>query len=94
VVELMTQESHDPTGPAWLASGGQPGIGGRAETAYQQTGYTGKATSPEEYLFESIVNPGAYLVANYSDGLMPAAYGGSLSEQDLADLIAYLLTLK
>lgn len=49
--------------------------------------------SPAEYLHQSIINPGAYIVANYQGGIMPATFSEKLSTQDLADIIAYLLTL-
>jgi mono/diheme cytochrome c family protein len=81
------------TGPAWNPSGDQPGIGTRATTRYTQSDYTGKATSPEQYLFESIVNPSVYLVPSYNN-LMPPTFGTSLTLQDVADLIAYLETIK
>jgi mono/diheme cytochrome c family protein len=83
-----------PTGPAWLASGTEPGIGTRASTRYTQADYQGKAQSPEQYLFESIVQPGAYVVSGFPENLMPPNYGNQLTDQDLADLIAYLLSLK
>jgi mono/diheme cytochrome c family protein len=50
--------------------------------------------SPELYLYESIVDPSAYVVSGYPDGVMPATMSHTLSEQDIADLIAYLMTLK
>lgn len=81
------------TGPAWNPTGGQPGIGERAATRYTGADYTGAATSTEQYLLESIVNPGVYLVPGYQD-IMPKTFSESLTPQDAADLIAYLLTLK
>ncbi len=83
-----------PTGPAWLPSGDQPGIGTRAETRIGEAGYSGQATNAFEYLFEAIVLPNVHVVAGFSEGIMPANYAQTLSDQDLADLIAYLLTLK
>ena len=82
------------TGPAWLATGTEPGIGTRAETRYTQADYQGNAQSPEQYLFESIVQTTAYVVPGYAENLMPPTYGTQLTDQDLADLIAYLLSLK
>ncbi len=83
-----------PTGPAWPAKDGQPGIGTRAAERIQDPNYTGKATTPEQYLFESVVNPNAYLVSGFAANIMPGAYSGQLSDQDMADIIAYLQTLK
>lgn len=83
-----------PTGPAWLPSADQPGIGTRAQTSFSQEGYTGKALDAFQFLFESIVNPNAYITPGFAAGLMPGTYGDTLTEQDLADLIHYLLSLK
>jgi mono/diheme cytochrome c family protein len=82
------------TGPAWLASADQPGIGTRASARFTQPDYTGKATSAEQYLIESIVEPGAFVVSGFPNGVMPGTYGNQLTDQQLADLIAYLLSLK
>lgn len=49
--------------------------------------------SAREYLYWSILRPGQHLVAGYSN-LMYADYEDSLEAADLADLIAYLLTLE
>jgi hypothetical protein len=47
--------------------------------------------SPAHYLYESIVNPSAYIVPGYQDGIMPKTFGETLSTQDIADLITFLL---
>jgi mono/diheme cytochrome c family protein len=83
-----------PTGPAWMATADQPGIGTRAASRITQADYTGKAASAEQYLFEAIVAPGAYLVTGFPDGVMPPTYANSLTDQNMADLIAYLLSFK
>jgi cytochrome c2 len=50
--------------------------------------------SAEAYLYESIVNPDAYVVENFSDALMPEVYTDLLSEDEIADVMGYLLTLE
>ena len=50
--------------------------------------------SAEEYLRQSIVEPNAYVVEGFGQGLMPVGYGDALSSQQLDDLVAYLLSLK
>jgi cytochrome c553 len=50
--------------------------------------------SAEAYLRESIKIADAFSVDGFSAGVMPAALGDDLSEQQLADLVAYLLTLE
>lgn len=82
-----------PTGPAWLASGDQPGIGTRAEQRIAEESYTGDAETPEQYLLESIVVPDVHLVEGFAD-LMPKEYGETLTLQQAADLIAYLMSLE
>jgi cytochrome c2 len=50
--------------------------------------------SAEAYLRQSIVEPDAYLAPGYQEGIHPRTYGRDLTSQQLADLIAYLETLK
>jgi mono/diheme cytochrome c family protein len=47
--------------------------------------------SAEEYLHESIVDPGAYVVEGFSN-IMPPNSGEKFSDEELQDLIAYMLT--
>ncbi len=82
------------TGPAWAAGAGAPGIGERAATRFTQPDYTGNATTPEQYLLESIVQPNVFVVQGYPENLMPGNYGQTMTAQDAADLIAYMLSIK
>jgi len=50
-------------------------------------------TSAEEYIRQSILDPGAYVVPGYQDS-MPRGLGRDLSPTDLDALVAYLLSLK
>jgi mono/diheme cytochrome c family protein len=50
--------------------------------------------SDEDYLRQSIMEPDVYVVEGFSHGLMPKALANVLSEQQIADLVAYLLTLE
>jgi cytochrome c2 len=45
------------------------------------------------YLHDSIINPSAYVVEGYPD-VMPKNWATIFSEDELADLIAYLMTLR
>jgi cytochrome c553 len=47
----------------------------------------------EEYLRQSITDPGAYLVPGYPDS-MPRGLARDLSPEDLAALVAYLASLR
>jgi cytochrome c len=50
--------------------------------------------SAEEYIHESIINPDAYVVEGWEAGDMYAEWAEDLSEQQIDDLVAYLLTEK
>jgi len=50
--------------------------------------------TPEQYLAESILNPNAYVVPNYSAGVMPPTFATQLTLQNLKDLVAFLETQK
>ena len=47
----------------------------------------------EAYLYHSIVNTNDYIVEGFQPNVMLQIYGDTLSDQDIADIIAYLLTL-
>lgn len=48
--------------------------------------------SAEEFLRESIVDPNAHVTEGFSKGLMYQGYGKDLSQQQIDDLVAFLLT--
>ncbi len=50
--------------------------------------------SADEYIKESVLKPDAYVVDKYKAGDMYQKWGEDLSAQELADLVAYLLTEK
>jgi mono/diheme cytochrome c family protein len=47
--------------------------------------------SAEEYIRESILNPSAYVVEGFPDGVMPKNFGELIPSDDLSDLVAFLL---
>lgn len=77
----ILEEESNLAGPVWH------NLGNRAITRAQVTGNP----SPAAYLYESIAAPGAYIVDGYVDGVMPANYTETLSTDDFATLIAYIL---
>jgi mono/diheme cytochrome c family protein len=83
-----------PVGPAWAASDGEPGIGARAETRISEPDYTAQAADAHQYLFESIVLPDAHVVSGFAPGIMPGNYGETLTAEQVADLIAYMMTIR
>ena len=46
------------------------------------------------YLYESIVAPDRYLVEGFSDSIMPPRYDKGFTEEQIGDLVAYLLSLE
>lgn len=48
----------------------------------------------EEYLRQSIIEPNAYVVSGYPEGQMIQTFGDLLTEEQIQDLIAFLMTLK
>ena len=52
-----------------------------------------EGVSPAAYIQHSIVAPNDFVVTGYPQGVMPANYGETLSIDDQADLVAYLLQL-
>lgn len=61
------------------------GIGERAATRIE-------GVSAEEYIHESILDPGSYIVSGYRDIMYPN-FAQHFNEQDVQDLTAYLTTL-
>jgi mono/diheme cytochrome c family protein len=51
-------------------------------------------TSAEAYLRQSIVDPNAFLAPGFGGNIMPANYSTQLTQQQVDDLVAYLMTLK
>jgi mono/diheme cytochrome c family protein len=50
--------------------------------------------SAEEYLRQSILEPGDYVVDGFGAGIMPGGYSSELSDEQVDDLVAYLLSLE
>ena len=48
--------------------------------------------SPGLYLYHSIAAPNEYIVSGYQEGVMVSTYRESLTDQDFADLITYILS--
>ena len=75
-------------------------VDGRGQNAPPLDGIAGRAAnevaglSAEEYLHQSIVDPNVYLIEGYDIIKMPPNYGEKLSENDINNLIAYMLTLE
>lgn len=82
--------------PSWKAEiyAKGKGIATRAGERWQLANYTGNATSETEYLVESILMPNAYVIDGFMGGEMPQSYRELLTDQELADIISYLLEIE
>ena len=56
-------------------------------TMPQFAGYT-----VQQYIVESITRSGDFVVDGFSSGLMPTNFGVRMTDQQLADIVAFLLT--
>jgi mono/diheme cytochrome c family protein len=65
-----------------------PGLRNYAERAGNRV----EGETAEEYTLNSIIAPGKYIIDGYRN-TMPPDYDEKLSKQQIADLVAYLLTL-
>jgi len=75
------------------------GIGTRAAEIVASDGYTGQASDAEGYIRESIVSPSAHVVPGpmYSASgmsFMPDTYRSVLSDDEIEQLVAYLMSFR
>lgn len=82
-----------------LAGPSLAGLVGRTATLLSGGSYKGKATDVEGYIRESVLEPSAHVVpgAMYSangQSFMPTTYGKALTPEQIAQLVAYLSSLK
>lgn len=77
----LTDNSLVDVAPTWFE------IADTAVGRAEQLGLAG----PALYLYTSITNPNDHIVDGYASDVMPDTYAVDLSDQDLADLLTYLL---
>ena len=82
------------TGPRLGAEQGLPAVQARANMRIADAKYTGFATTSEEYLIEAVIDPSVYIVEGEWENKMDDIYDEELSEKDLADIIAWLMTVE
>jgi nitric oxide reductase subunit C len=94
---------HAVSGEVTLVGTSLAGIPERAERRIESGAYTGQARTASEYIRESILEPSAFIAAapegrsftaRQGVSLMPADYGARLSDQQVDDLVAYLMSLR
>ena len=73
------------TGENRVVGPGLSGVGVRAETRVD-------GQTAEEYLTASIKSPNDFIVPDFP-GIMPGTFASSMSEAEIADIVAYLISL-
>lgn len=69
-------------------------LGRTGQTRLADPRYRGQAATVHEYVIESILNPGVYVVPGYPDRAMPRWYGQKLSAAALEKVASYLESLR
>jgi mono/diheme cytochrome c family protein len=81
-------------GPDFIAGQGLPRMLERGEVRIADPAYEGSASTNREYLIESIRFPDVYVVPGNWPEPMPTDFGERLTDQDLADILAWLDTFE
>jgi hypothetical protein len=71
-----------------------PPISERGELHIGDPTYEGSASTDQEYIIESVLLPGAYVVEGEWEEEMPTYFKDIIDDQDLADIIAWMGTFK
>ncbi len=66
-------------------------VGPNLGNLYEHAGDRVPGQSAEEYVHNSIVNPSAYVVEGYMDGIMPQNFSEKMSEEEIQALVEWLL---
>jgi len=93
--EKLFQQSNNgaPTCISCHSIDGSRGVGPSLQGIGETAGNSVNGQSAEEYLYWSIISPSLSLTTGYSN-LMYAKYGEAYEPADIADLIAYLLSVE
>lgn len=67
-----------------------PGLAGMPSRAAERV----EDQSAERYLYNSIIHPNDYIVADFTENLMPATYESIFTTKEIYDIVAYLMTLE
>jgi len=68
--------------------------GTNAQLRLKDPSYHGQANTTRDYIAESIVSPGTYVVKPFQDGVMPRDFGERLSAGALTKIVEYLSQLQ
>ena len=68
--------------------------GTNAPLRLKDPAYRGQAKTVRDYVMESVISPGTYVVKPFQDGVMPKDFGERLSAGALTKIVDYLSTLE
>jgi mono/diheme cytochrome c family protein len=83
--EVQCAACHSLTANQTLVGPSLSGISAAAATRQE-------GTSTENYLYQSIIEPNSYVVEGFHSDILPAIYKHNLTPQELADLVAFLMS--
>jgi hypothetical protein len=87
-------ELHPTSGPRFATDAEIPFILERGTMRIALPEYEGRATTDQEYMIESIFQPEAYIVPGEWEESMPTHFHQIMTDQELADILAWIATLK
>lgn len=87
-------EAHEDRAPQFAASDNLPRIFERGELRMADPAYKGRATTNMEYIIESIFLPEVYFVSGDWEETMPTFFHVRISDEDLANIIAWMRTIE
>ena len=87
-------ELHPASGPRFAADAEIPFILERGTIRIALPEYKGQATTNQEYIIESVFLPEAYLAPGEWEETMPTYFYQTMTDQELADILAWVATLK
>lgn len=94
---------HSIAAEVTLVGSSMAGLPERALRRIESPDYRGRATTAQEYIQESILEPNAHVAeppegrifeTTAGESLMPSDYGERLTEQQIRDLVDYLMTFR
>ena len=87
-------ELHPTSGPRFASDAETLFVLERGTMRIALPEYEGRATTDQEYMIESIFQPEAYIVPGEWEESMPTHFHQIMTDQELADILAWIATLK
>jgi len=92
--QVFVQDATPPCNTCHPVEGEANGVGPSLAHIATDAATDKPGMTAEQYIRESITDPDVFVVPDFPAGVMPKTYGQQLSQQQLDNLVAYLLSLK